>query len=323
MSGIIKRKRGRPSKNKMLDLNKIDHNINVNYKNIFPPNKISVKRSANILHKDDIYSVKLSFNKPKIFQILLDGFKGKQKDINIIFKKKGMIFSQGLTTKNDMTRFECIILSDNLKNYCIKNVEVIKVEIINLLKILKTIPKDSQFSMVLRKTKEDTKEFAIIYSDIEKNKHDLHRLDINDIIGYNEVSIPSNCEYDVIVMMESTEFLKLCQNMSLFTKIFTIAFSKNNNKYIIEFIYKDNESYIGTSSYTSSKKFKFLKVSDKYIKNTYNLSSFIKYTKSNKFSTIVKLYISVKYPLIIEYSVEPGLGVFQILVESQNNINYD
>ncbi len=62
----------------------------------------------------------------------------------------------------------------------------------------------------------------------------------------------------------------------------------------------------------NSKYFKFLKETEYVIKNQYNLNTFIKSVKAYNKNKIVKLYVSQNKPLIIEYTLEDGIGIMCI-----------
>jgi hypothetical protein len=327
-----KRKRGRPKKNKELNLYEIDSDKNVNINNLYPPNLIVLNKIATkILDIDADYTVHMECNKPKVFEILLDGFKGKNKHINLVFTKSGLIFNQGnFSIQKDMVKFECKIFPDKLISYSINDRdEVVQVEIDSLFKIFKTIPKDHIFSFSIHKI-EQRKIFRIVNIDPDpvRNKFSDHRVCLNDIIGYCPIRLKRDTEgnlpqYDAIVMFEADDFQKMCKNIGLFTNIFTITCTKITNENGIDHcvIFEYNKPPMNASIvHTQCKKFIFLKYPETDIKNEYNMESFIKYIKSAKFSTIIKLYLSRTEPLIIEYSVEPGLGTFQIFVQPQNKI---
>lgn len=326
------RKRGRPKKNVELDFNNLNESINVNSKNIYPPNKIVLKKLATIINKVNKdgtvtnkreYNVKLECDKPKIFEILLDGYKGKQQDINMIFTPSGLLFNQSADQK-DMIKFECKIFPDNLVVYETEETNVvINVEINTLYKILKTIPKESSFAFYIYVTKIN-KIFRIVNVDTSRQRYTDRRISVNSVISVAPINFNNTSPYETIVILESEEFSKICKDMSLFTDNFTIScvLSKVGNVKICKLIFEFNKDNL--TSYVISNpcnKTVFIKKPDIDIKNTYNLNSFIKYTKSARHSTIVKLYISKNKPLIIEYSVEPGLGTTQLFVEPQNIIS--
>ena len=120
-------------------------------------------------------------------------------------------------------------------------------------------------------------------------------------------------------MIESTEFENLCKKrLKKFTDLINISYYDG----VIEFGY-EKEQLHGSHEYAEDDKFKFIKQpKDKSvsIKSKYCLSAFIKYTKCYKLSTITKIYLSNKHPLIIEYDINPGLGTLQIFVQQCNNV---
>lgn len=331
---VTKRTRGRPKKNTSLNLYEIGKMKNVNINNQYPPNLIILdKKTAEIIDDPNVdYSIFMQCDKPKVFETLLDGFKGKNKRINLVFTKSGVIFNQSnFKAQSDMVKFECKIFPNNLLAYKMKeDDEVVQIEIDQLFKIFKTIPKNHIFSFSVHKINYQ-RIFRIVNVDPDtvRNKFTDHRINLNDMIGYYPIKLNVDekgnlPEYDAIVMFEADEFQKICKNINLFTNIFTITCTEviTENKevtYCVVFEYSKPPLNASITN-TQCPKFVFLKYPTINIKNTYNMESFIKYIKSAKFSTIIKMYLSNIYPLIIEYSVEPGLGVIQIFVQSQNKI---
>ena len=309
------KKRGRPKKNADLDFANLSLSVNVNQKNEYPPNNIILSKMATQL-KDKDYEMILRYDKAKVFETLLKGYKSKQKNINIIFTSSGMIFNHNMDDK-DQVRFECKIFPDNLLEYGLKDLKkeiIIKVEIDTLHKILKSVPKNHEFSFEMYDGKKD-RTFRVVTKDPIRNKYDDKQITISPITHYNIITFKDDKLYDTIIMFEAEEFNKICKNIKLFSTTFTINVYKNNLRVVFE--YNKDKTLTCYSVLYPSKKCIFIQKPNTDIKNKYNLTSFIKYTESYKCSNVVKLYVSLDKPLIIEYPVEPGLGVFQIFVQSQ------
>ena len=323
-----KRKRGRPKKNADLNLHILPISKNINVNNIYPPNKIITKKVANeIINNTNNLKALAICNKPKIFETLLSEIKGKHKSIFMIFAKDGIIFSHNkrlnIQDKSSVV-FECKIFPDELLKYELYKSQtetdivkqVLYININKLYKIFKSIPKDNIVELTINDSEYIHKQLFIVNyepSKIDVNKT-THVLDINSKIGYYPISFDDH-KYDVIVMMESKYFHDMCKNINSFNNVFNIEFIKcANNSYELLFTHtKDN--HLSTISHKEYNKFKFLSYSDKIIKNTFKIDSFIKYTKSHSFSTIVKLYLSQDKRLIIEYNIDPGMGTYQIFID--------
>lgn len=321
----MKKKKGRPKKNANLNLHELDSSKHLNTKNIFPPNKMVLGKEAGLLKKDDEFIVRMSSEHVDVFITLLDRFKGKNKNIHIVFTKTGLIFLQSRAeVKNDMVIFECKIFPDNLLKYEMKDIntnEILQIDIERFYKIFKSMPKHHEFTLLLyNEDKEGAKKlFRIVDNDAsDKQKgYTDSKLSLNTILRYYPVKTKA-AEYDCIIMMESEAFQSACKRLSSFSNLLIITYIKADNN--IEFGINTG-SLIMENKRTSSKRLVFLKTPDTDIKNIYNMESFQKYIKMSKISTVVKLYMSFDQPLIIEYTIEPGLGTFQIFVQPQNKIS--
>jgi len=323
---MIKKKKGRPPKNNNLDLNNISDDVNINKLNIYPPNKIKLKKVADpILDKNADFSVYMECQYPNKFSTLLNCFKGKNKHIYIIFTKTGLIFNQNKKIENEIMKFECKIFPDNMNTYQMStDIEVIQVEVDMLHNIFKKIPKKHIFRFSIHH--KNDKIFRIVSADLNssKTRYRDNRLVLSNFISYGLIEVKKKDgilpQYECIIMMESKKFKEICETVKVFSNEVSIICGKvHKNSYSV--IFKYNKIPL-TSLFVNniSKKFIFIKEPKEDIKNTYNIDPFIKYTKLASLSTIVKLYISSYHPMIIEYSLEPGLGTFQIFVQQQNKI---
>ena len=309
----MKKKRGRPPKNKDLNLLSDTNKFNINKSNIFPPNKINFNETAVIIdEKKTGYLVYIECDKPEILEAIFDILKAKTKQVTFIFTHTGIIFTKNKDNQS-MTNYECKLFPNNLLKYEMidnkknNHIVAINIDIDNIHKIIKTIKKGSIFSLTI--FQRNAKSYLKL-----KEGNDMYTIDLKSITSYKLMKYVKDTKYDVIFMFEAEEFKKICKKIELFSPEFNIdySFKKIDN---INFNYKINEiSY--KSVMVESPKFIFIKKSKKLIGNKFKMSSMIKYVKCAKFSTIVKIYLSSNHPLIIEYDVG-NLGTFQIFISVQ------
>lgn len=323
-----KNKRGRPAKNKGLDLFKLDKSLNINNINIYPAHKIKgidnvyVEKTGALNKNIKAY---MSCNKPTVFETMMECFKTKEKYITLIFTETGLLFVTQ-NTVNSPVKFECKIIPDNLNKYIINNVpdskkeikQVIKVDITLLHKVLKTIKKSSEFSFIVYHNTSINKDILRVENISSSCKKDYKDITVNGSLGYTLIQ-ETLARPDLIVILESADFMTTIKNASAFHQNITIEYPGSHAS-LFKLVY-DTNNMRGVTEYsedTKDNKVNFVLKSDKIIHNTYDITAFIRYTKCSKFSTIVKLYIFNGSYMIIEYNVDPGLGTFQLYV---NNIN--
>jgi hypothetical protein len=315
----VVKKRGRPKKNRDLDFS-IKGKYNINSDNIYPPANIANTKKLEIIKDTTDLLAYLRCNNKTVFEVLIDSFKGNENEINIIFTPTGLLFSQPYKdNQKDMVRYEAKILPDKLISYKMiseKNV-AFQMNLKKLYDIVRTIPKDVEFEFRLHEF-QSKRYFRVIYNlELSGNETD-YLVTLGTFIGYDPIECKSTPEYDVIFMMESTEFERVCKKtLKPFAEMIDITYEKKQKSVVSFNCVSDNTDI--KSSFKSGKKFKFLKGSQKNIvSGRFNLSSFLKYTKCHKFSTITKIYLSNVKPLIIEFDISPGLGTLQVFVQSQN-----
>lgn len=315
----MKKKRGRPKKNKDLNLNVTNSSYNINYNNIFPPVNIVSGKSAEIIKNTDILGI-LGFSDQHVFETLMDVFKGNEKELNIVFTKSGLLLSPPYKDEQkDMVRFEAKIFPDKLGKYQMSSLEdqAFRVNIKNFLDIIKVIPKDVPFDIRLHKI-EDKKYCRVWFKRPESDHCTDIVVTLGHFMGYDPIKQKNNEKYDAIFMMEAAEFERVCKRtIKPFSSTVDIECIYRKGKTEVSFkCVKDNIDI--QTTFKPNPKFAVLQTPKKeLITGKFNISSFLKYTKCCKLSTVVKLYFSTNKPLIIEYDIKSQLGTLQIFVQPQ------
>jgi hypothetical protein len=147
------------------------------------------------------------------------------------------------------------------------------------------------------------------YSDNRKERYNIRVQKIdNPVISRDE----SLSKYENIIIMDANNFEQDCANIKKISDI--VDFSVAEGK----FSYQATEKEILYSNdIPASPALQFLKSPEdkNYVfSGKYNLSYFIKLTKCSQFSRIVKLYLGINNPLVIEYDIDNRIGVLQIIV---------
>jgi len=282
------KKKGRPKKNKNLNINDAIHDINTS--NLYPPNIIiSTKMANKIINTKEIeHTVRVSCDKPSMFATLLDCIKGKDKYINIMFDKTGFSFTQTDNIHKDMIRYECKIFPDKLSAYDLSvDREVIKIELELLIKTLKSIPKDHIVTFLVYSG--DNKRFFRILSNDRDKKIKSYVdtiININGTIGYSPITLKNkDTKYETIYKQESVDFHKNCVKINSFTNVFNIMCSElTKGEIVIDYSYE-----VGNlcSSIRNPQSFNFVFIStpSSMVKSTFNVGALLKLSKLHKIIT--------------------------------------
>lgn len=324
MTNVKPRARGRPPKNATLNLRKFTSAHNINNKNIWPPSLIKASVPVKIQSSAKKYNVIFSSNTPQIFETILDMVKGRYTHIMLSFDENGIVIKHVLyESNNDIVKFECRILPKKLLEYKYSVPTVIKFKIDILHNIFKNIKKNTKFTLQIREIRGEYDRqmlMDIVYRINNKKKH--YSFTIPPMITYDPVIMKKDYKYDIIALYESESFTRDCREYKNFSDDVTISY----NKKLLYFTFQKDKSW-GTTTMNPicghttkgnaipNPLFVFLRTSKIPFTASYKLSSFLKYTKCSKFSTIIKLYLSTDHPLIIEYDINPGIGVMQIIVD--------
>jgi hypothetical protein len=317
------KKKGRPKKNKNLNLG--DPINDINTKNLYPPNTIVLDKLANIIVNDKEldHTVYASCDKPAMFATLLECIKGKDTYINIMFDKTGFIFTQADNTHKEMIKYECKIFPDKLIKYDISvDREVVKIELDLLIKTLKCIPKDN-IVIFLVYSSEDKRTFRIVnrYKNPKISKYTDTIINITGVLGYTPITCKkTDNRYDVIYKQEAAEFHKNCVMINKFSKTFNIICSNyTENTYMLDYNYGQGnmQSFIRNPP---SENFMYVTLPSNTVKSTFNITAILKPSKLHKISPVVKIYLSNTEPLIIEYTIGDGIGLMQIFCSQHNKI---
>lgn len=324
------KRRGRPPKNKNFNLHKDNENINMNRENIWPISKIKTGFIQECRSKRENYKVCFKSDKPEVFLSIFDVLKGRYEEVEMTLTLDGIdIKYLSQDTRNDMVKVICKLLPSGFLSYNVYTKKtVIKVTTGLIFKIFKTIPKGVIFYFFIRENEDKTVDLNIVYKHaggIKSFKNILSTLVYTSKFFLEDYTDPKDPDpYKVIAIMSSEAFSKDCKDMSMFSSKFVIDYEKIPGKEpILQFNYKSTgiRNTIKLEKRTQNGKlnpyFNFIREHNDCVSGKFSLAAINKFIKCCKFSTITKLYISNKLPMIIEYDIMPKMGVFQIFVSSQ------
>lgn len=227
-------------------------------------------------------------------------------DVNIYFTNKSIRIMKMdhshtivLLLELDTTKFEQYkcgkMINNNFIEYTEENPLIIGVNILYLFKLLKNISNNDILTLSI--DQENTGYLEIIIENTEKNilsKYNLSLIELNE-----EILTPKEIEYNDIININTTYFLKLIKEMNQYSKILEI---KSYNKEII-FSCKGDYTSQETILSEKSESLNFLKTSSDIYQSYFKIKNLLSFGKFSNLCNIVKLNLRNEYPLLLEYQV--------------------
>lgn len=306
-----KKTRGRPVKNKDVIIERMSPDMNINKRDIIPAS--SIQTILQYKEPSKKYMLVIANKNPKTWEQLFGILKDNGLTyIDITFDKSGITIDN---SQEDMARICIRLLIGEMIDYRLKEKIIVRIETEKIHKVFKNIKSKSLFYIYLEN---DLKDLFILVPSINSRKDSKYaiKLQTNTDIEFYDINV-NNESYDLIFMIESEHFHTLCKNMNAF-KVTHFTMCCNNSETSINWS-SDKIECLNTIREGKNQLVFCKKMVDNndIVQNKYKLNTFFKYTKSHKFSKILKIYLSSdnKYPAILEYDIDPHFGIFQIFVE--------
>lgn len=304
-------KKGRPPK--VTDVYS-DITINVNKDNIVPPSKI-VREVASQESGNTHYKINLVMTADQIesfIKVVETIHSITEEHCAVVFDGSGIVFQH--KSKVDQYNFDARLFADKMISYYCQEKIVIKLDQGLLFKFLKNF-KPSKLPCHIYIVKGSTE---IVFETLDEETK-VRRIYTIPYLSYETSSYGENVvgsevnadNYDIIVMIDSSFFVKECKDMKGLSQDFQIYC--NNKRFQVNYS-KETVNYCGIQEMSSSIKFiKKLKEEKDVITKDLSTVCASDYTKCNGFSGIVKFYLSNKkeLPVILEFDIDPEFGVFQ------------
>lgn len=314
-SNIVTKKKGRPP-NQPVNIASNDK-TNLNPDNIIPPSKITrtiQKKQSNT--EMGIYRVNAKCNQKQLesFLKLMEVIHGvTEEPCTFIFDTTGISIQR--KDKNDVLTFDCRLFGETMESYFCSSPLAIKIDQGAVLKFLKTFKGKTPFSIFIYEVCTENCEIGFETYNDETNVRRTYNINYTPV-DYSEfvsdIKGISSESFDIIVILDSSFFMKECKDMKGLSQYFEIFC--NNSEFQVIFN-KNNMNYHGvqglSNSMSYSKKFKDSSLSLNKELSTVEVHD---YLKCESFSNMIKFYLSndKDTKTIIEFDVDPEFGVFQI-----------
>jgi len=193
--------------------------------------------------------------------------------------------------------------------YCAQE-QSLGLKIKSLYILLKTISNNDVITMYVLKS--DITRLVIEIENKEKNIKDVSKLKLLDI-DEDECEI-GGIDFDRVIKMPSTDFQKICKELSNIADIVNIEVSGNIFKMSVDgtigekevIVQKNNQVYVNGSA------------EEVHIIQKYALKFLLLFVKSSNLCSTVEIFIKDNYPLVLIYSIG-SLGSLKFLLVPFNS----
>lgn len=218
----------------------------------------------------------------------------------------------------DNTRTILAYVKLEAKNFtefiCKKNKITIGVNMTNFHKLIKSTDKADIITLKLDST--DMSRLNILIDNVERKKNDSYMMNLLDL-EESEINIP-RITFDAEIIMLSSEFHKICREMSSYAEYVEIKCGKNNVIFSCKGDYAERETELKQSDTVNIKHTTNYK--DGVVQGIFDLKHLVMFQKCAGLCNEIEIFMKNDYPLVIRYTVATlGKATF-CLVPVQKNI---
>lgn len=246
------------------------------------------------------------------FRVLIESLKELLTDVNIEFRRKDIVKDENdketikskgglriMAINNKKTVLIHLKLdADNFQVFkCEKPKITIGVNMANFFKLIKTI--DSSSILTLFIDSDEIGKLGIRIENAEKKQVSTYKLGLMDLDN-NPLEVPPT-SFDSVITMPSSDFHKLCRDMSQISEFIEI---QNAGKSVIlkgEGEIADQETILGETINGLSVNRE--KNNNTIVQGKYELKHLVMFTKCTSLCPSIELYMKNEYPLVIHYQV--------------------
>ena len=246
------------------------------------------------------------------FRILIDALKDIIPETNIEFTPKYMKIKTINPSQTIMIHLK--LNSDKFQHYkCSKERIIIGVNMIQFNQLLKNMTNSDNLTLQIDNNNKNELEIRI--DNKEKGYLTKNKLKLMDIEN-QELRVPP-MTISKIITMKSTEFQRICRNMSNISEDIIDITSVGSQ---IIFGCKGDYATLETTLTESKNGLKFIENKDakKIYNGSFILKDLLLFTKCTALSTNITIYLENEYPIIIDYVVG-NMGVLKYVLSIKND----
>jgi len=276
-------------------------------------NTLDIYDTKNIQSHNPHNIIEITTCQSSPFKTLIETLNGLLSDASIQFTKQG-IYIREMDYPHSKIFMNLELYADNFEQFYCREDIIIGVKLGRLNQIIKTVGANNILTLFMDENDNNTK-LGISISNKDKNIKTNYKINLLDR-NYESLD-PIMEEYPCIISMSATYFQKICRDAGGLATKMNITRPKDCLFIIFEFDgeHTDQETIVGEAKDYLT----FVKndLSNEVINGNYELEQLITFAKCTSISTNVKIHLSNKHPLMVEYQVG-NLGIIQLTLNPLN-----
>ncbi len=237
------------------------------------------------------------------FRILIEALKDILQDVNINFDQTGIKIIA--TDVSQTVLIHLKLESKNFEYYYCKKDTVIGINLGNFFKLIKSMSNNDTLTLFV--SEQDQNRLGIKIENCEKNSLTNFKINLLDL-NEEGITIPP-AEFESVITMPSSDFQKICRDMSALSDILEIKSVDNLLLLSCKGDFCTQETRLGQTNNGMS----FVKNNspNEIVQGYFALKHLVLFTKCTNLCNSIELYLKNNYPLIIQYSVA-SLGIIKL-----------
>jgi proliferating cell nuclear antigen len=245
------------------------------------------------------------------FKTLIEALKEILTDVNFEIDPTGIKIIA--MDNNHVALIHMKLLSKNFeKFYCPKAIDC-GISMFRLFKLLKTMSPNDTLTLFIEK--EEPSVLKIQIETAEKNLRHTFDLKLMDI-DLDKNDIPPT-EFESVIRLPSSDFKKLCGDMSALADDIEIKSAGNQLIFSISNEWVNQETVISETNSNNGLSFIQNSSPDEVIEGVFSLKYLVLFAKCTNLCQNIEIYLKNDYPIIIKYSVA-NLGEVKFCLATKN-----
>jgi proliferating cell nuclear antigen len=243
-----------------------------------------------------MYLLELKTVQTNAIKVLVEALKEILTDANIEFSDTGMKIVAMDSTRTILVHLK--LDKDKFDKYVCTKKLIVGISMLNLFKLIKTITNDDTLSLYLDENNINV--MGIVIENSEKNRKTEYELNLMDL-DEEHIEIPPQ-EFDSIITMPSTDFQKICRDMSNLSDTIEIKSVGSQLMFSCKGDFAKQSTTLGETVDGINYIKKNSEASD-IIQGYYNLKHLVLFTKCTNLCNSLEIYMKNNFPLVINFAV--------------------
>lgn len=243
-----------------------------------------------------MYLLELKTVQTNAIKVLVEALKEILTDANIEFSDTGVKIVAMDSTRTILVHLK--LDKDKFDKYVCTKKSIVGISMLNLFKLIKTITNDDTLSLYLDENNINV--MGIVIENSEKNRKTEYELNLMDL-DEEHIEIPPQ-EFDSIITMPSTDFQKICRDMSNLSDTIEIKSVGSQLMFSCKGDFAKQSTTLGETVDGINYIKKNSEASD-IIQGYYNLKHLVLFTKCTNLCNSLEIYMKNNFPLVINFAV--------------------